>query len=813
MLKYLSVWLVFLLPYSVLAQRATIIGTVLNQEKEPLPSASIGLKNTAVGVRTDAAGKFELRAPANQELVLVVRYLGYKEQEHTLLLKPDQRLVLDIVLAPDLRQLKAVDVQGKRENDEREQVSLTKLDPRLIKELPSAFGDFNKILVTLPGVTSNNELSSTYSVRGGNYDENLVYVNGIEIYRPFLITTAQQEGLSFVNPDLVGSIDFSSGGWQPKYGDKLSSVLDITYKRPTAFAGSVTGGLTGGAVHLEAASKNGKISYLFGTRHKNGQYLLQGLQVDGQYRPNFTDAQAYVHIDLSKDPARSARTTLGILGSYARNSYLVVPESRVTTFGTRQSALRLFVGYDGRELMQYGSSQLGVNLTHHFNASLLSELIVSGVHSTEREFRDVEAGYRLCDVNSTGGSSYGDCIQARGVGSHYDHARNTLLARVLTAELRNSWRQSNRSRVQFGLKVGVEHLGDKLSEYGFTDSADFVTPAYYQNSSLDLSSVRYNAYLQNTYEIDSLKTITYGVRTSFWTYNQEYTFTPRIQYAAISASNPNLSYKAAVGLYYQPPFYRELRNPQGVLNPEIKAQRSVHAIVGTDYLFKAWDRDFVLTAEAYYKHMTRVIPYDIDNVRLRYYAENNAKAYAAGFDVRVNGEFIKGAESWLSLGLLSTKENVAGDSTFAYTPEGKFMGLVPREYISRPTDQLLNIGVFFQDHLPDNPTVRMNLNLAYATGLPFGPPLRPEYRSAFSGKSFKRVDIGFSKLLILGDGSFMQTENFSIESLWIGLEVLNLIDANNRLSYSYVTDLNNTTYAIPNYLTGRRINLRFIARF
>lgn len=811
--KYLLIWFLLLLPSGVVAQRASIAGTVLNHEKEPLELATVGLKNTAVGVRTDASGKFELQAPVNQELVLVVRYLGYKEQEQTLLLKPNQRLVLDIVLEPDPRQLKAVDVQGKRENDEREQVSLTKLNPRLTKELPSAFGDFNKLLVTLPGVSSNNELSSTYSVRGGNYDENLVYVNGIEIYRPFLITNAQQEGLSFVNPDLVGSIDFSSGGWQPKYGDKLSSVLDITYKRPTKFAGSVTGGLTGGAVHLEAASKNQKVSYLFGARHKNGQYLLQGLQVDGQYRPNFTDAQAYVHIDLSRDPAQPARTTLGILGSYARNSYLVVPESRVTTFGTRQSALRLFVGYDGRELMQYGSSQLGINLAHHFNTSFLSELILSGVLSTEREFRDVEAGYRLCDVNSTGGSNYGDCIQARGVGSHYDHARNTLLARVLTAELRNSWRHSNRSQLQFGLKVGVEDLQDRILEYGFTDSADFVTPAYYQDSRLDLNSARYNAYLQQTYEIDTLRTLTYGVRASFWTFNEEFTITPRVQYSSVSARNPNLSFKAAVGFYYQPPFYRELRNVQGVLNPGIRAQRSMHAILGTDYLFKAWDRDFVLTTEAYYKHMTRIIPYDVDNVRLRYYAENNAKAYAAGFDVRVNGEFIKGAESWLSLGLLTTKENVAGDSSFAYTPQGEFIGLVPREYISRPTDQLLNIGVFFQDHLPDNPTVRMNLNLAYGTGLPFGPPFRPEYRSAFSGKSFKRVDIGFSKLIVLGDGSFMQTDKFSMESLWIGLEVLNLIDANNRLSYSYVTDLNNITYAIPNYLTGRRINLRFIARF
>lgn len=813
MLKYLLVWLLLLLPLGVLGQYATVTGTVLNQKKEPLELATISIKGTTTGVQTDVVGKFILQIPANREVILLVRYLGFKEEERSVQLKPNGLVELQFILVPGLRQLKAVEVQGKQENDTREQVSLTRLDPKLTKELPSAFGDFNKLLVTLPGVSSNNELSSTYSVRGGNYDENLVYVNGIEIYRPFLISNAQQEGLSFVNPDLVGSIDFSSGGWQPKYGDRLSSVLDIRYKKPVKFAGSVTGGLTGGALHVESASKNKKVAYVFGTRHKNGQYLLQGLQVDGQYRPNFTDAQGFVSIDLSNDTLQPGRTTLGILGSYARNSYLVIPESRVTTFGTRQSALRLFVGYDGRELMEYGTSQVGINLAHHFDDTFFSELILSAVYSQEREFRDVEAGYRLCDVNSTGGNNYGDCLQARGVGSHYDHARNALLARILTGESRNTWRPNNRNQIQFGFKTGVEQIQDRLSEYGFTDSADFVNPAYFLDSKLHLNTVRYNAYVQHTYELDSLKTLTYGIRTSYWTYNREFTFTPRIQFSAISARNPNISYKAAVGLYYQPPFYRELRSIEGNLNPNIKAQRSLHAIIGSDYLFKAWDRDFVLTTEAYFKRMSRVIPYDLDNVRLRYYAENNAKAYAAGFDVRVNGEFIKGAESWLSLGVLTVKENVAGDSTLGFNAQGDFTGMIPREYISRPTDQLLNVGVFFQDHLPDNPSVRMNLNLAYGTGLPFGPPFRPEYRNAFSGKSFKRVDIGFSKLIALGDNAISNSDKVGLESLWIGLEILNLIDANNRLSYSYVTDLNNITYAIPNYLTGRRINLRFIARF
>ncbi|MBD1396045.1 TonB-dependent receptor [Pontibacter sp. JH31] len=809
MLKYLTVWLLALLPSGVLAQQGLVAGTVLDNSRQPLEMATVGVQGSPLGVQTDAQGRYRLQLPANEELVLVVRYLGFKVQEKSIRLQTGQELRVDFVLETDPQQLRQVNVRGKNENDTREQVSVTRLDPTLTKTLPSAFGDFNMILATLPGVTSNNELSSTYAVRGGNYDENLVYVNGIEIYRPFLITAAQQEGLSFVNPDLVSSVEFSSGGWQPKYGDKLSSVLNIQYKRPTSFAGSVTGSLTGGSLHLEETSKNKKVSYLLGLRHKNAQYMLQGLQVDGQYRPNFSDGQAYISFDLGNEPEQ---TTLGILGSYARNNFMVKPETRSTTFGTRQAPLRLLVGYEGQENMEYDTYQVGANLSHRVSDQLLTEFILSGVRSLEREFRDIEAAYRLCDVNTLGRNDMGECLRERGLGSQFDHARNALKALVLAVESRNTWQLSSRSTVLAGAKVSLEQIKDRLYEYGFVDSSDFVRPAYFINSELNLNSQRYNTYLQHTYELDSLKTITYGLRASYWDYNNELTITPRVQYSFITRQNPNLSFKAALGLYYQPPFYRELRNVQGELNPKLKAQRSVHAVIGSDYLFNAWDRDFKLTTEVYYKHMTNVIPYDLDNVRLRYYAQNNAKAYAAGFDVRVNGEFIKGAESWLSLGLLTTKEDLLGDSTLVYNESGEILGKTPRGYMSRPTDQLLNLGVYFQDHLPDNPTIRMYLNMVYGSGLPFGPPGRPEFRNSFSGKSYKRVDIGFSKLIAMGD-EITARNKVSLESLWIGLEVLNIIDAKNRISYNYVSDVNGLTYAIPNFLTGRRLNLRFIAKF
>jgi len=525
MLKYLTVWCMLLLPLGVLAQQGTIKGIVRNPDKQPLEFATIALKGTTTGTQTNAKGEFTLQVPAATELELIIRYLGYKELLEKARVGAGQTIVLELTLLPDPKQLGTVQVHGKRESDTRDQASTTKLDPRDIKYLPSAYGDFNKILITLPGVSSNNELSSTYSVRGGNYDENLVYVNGIEIYRPFLISNAQQEGLSFVNPDLVENIEFSSGGWQPKFGDKLSSVLSINYKRPAAFAASVSGGLTGGSVHLENATPNKRISYLLGVRHKNGQYMLQGLQTDGDYRPRFSDAQALVTIDLSKGAEPTGKTTLGILGSYASNDYLVIPESRVTTFGTRQVPLRLYVEFDGREKMDYNTYQAGINLKHQFSANYTSELILSGVESREREFRDLEAAYRICEIDNTG--NFEECQMVLGVGSEFNHARNTLLARILTAESRNTWQIDSRNQLQFGAKAGWERIEDNLEEYGFTDSADYVTPAYFLNSGVDLNTIRFNGYLQHTINLDSLKTLTYGVRSSYWDLNDEWLLSPR----------------------------------------------------------------------------------------------------------------------------------------------------------------------------------------------------------------------------------------------------------------------------------------------
>ena len=813
----LLVFFLFTFAQFAFAQQAVIRGTVNTIENQPLEAATVSVKGTTTGAITDATGRFELKLPTAGSFTEVVQYLSYKTQEIKVKLAAGELRELEFRLEPDAKVLNTAEVRSRRDDDTREQVSIMKLDPRLSRTLPSAFNDFNKLLVTLPGVVSNNELSSTYSVRGGNYDENLVFVNGIEIYRPFLVTSGQQEGLSFVNPDMAGSVEFSSGGWQPKYGDKLSSVLSIDYKQPQEFAASLTGGLTGGSAHVEAASKNKKVTYLFGARHKDARYLFHRLAVEGDYKPVFSDFQSYITVNLTKDsvlnPNNPAKTSIGILTSFARNRYELAPSTSETSFGTVNRVVRLRIYYEGKEQMEYETYQAGVNLKHHFSDWLTSELILSAAHSREREYRDTEAFYFFCDVNTDPSSpGFNECVRSRDVGSRYDHSRNQLRALIATLENRNTYRFNNRHTVQWGIKAGREDITDHLSEYNFIDSTDYVVKRNLLKTDISLQSFRYQAYAQHTVYLDSLKTLTYGFRASYWDFNREFTFTPRIQYALTSRRNPALTYKFATGLYYQPPFYRELRNAQGQLNRDLKAQRSAHFIAGTEYHFSRWNRDFKLTAEAYYKHLTNVVPYDIDNVRLRYYALNNAKAYAAGFDVRVNGEFIKGAESWFSLGLLTTKEDIAGDKKDVFDAQGNIIGQQEIGYVRRPSDQRVTVGVFFQDHLPNNPTWKMYLNMVYGSSLAYSYPGVPGGRGILGGRSYIRPDVGFSKLITLRDASASNSKN-PLESLWISLEVLNLIAASNLVSYSFVQDINGVFYAVPNYLSARTVNLRFIARF
>ena len=796
---------------------------------QPLELVAVSVEGQPGGTNTAADGSFRLAVAGSGRAVLLLRRLGYATLRQPLTLPAARPLAFTLRL--DQRALGAVTVRGRSDAaDPREQVSITRLDPRDAKILPSAFGDFNAILKTLPGVVSNSELSSTYNVRGGNYDENLVYVNGFEIYRPFLVTTAQQEGLSFINPDLVRSIEFSAGGWQPKYGDKLASVLAVDYKTPEKFAASLTASLVGGAAHAEARSASGRASYLVGLRYKNAQYVLNSLrQQQGGYNPTFYDAQAFVTLALGKKEDMQ-RTTLGLLGVVAHNDFRFSPESGQATFSTSTNQFtRLFIGYAGRERMQYDAYQGGLTLKHDFSRNFQGELLGSAVISREFEYRDVEAAYRLAEINRDPSSKdFNQPIRQRSVGSEFKHSRNALTARIFSAEARGRYLAGPRHTLRFGAKIGTEKIDDQLDEYSFADSADFVPDGRRtrQLATLGLQSTRTQGYVQDTWQLDSLRTLTAGLRAHYWSVNGQTVVSPRLQYSQQSARRAGRSFKLALGVYAQPPFYRELRNTSvavagtpgqpaiqtSALNPELRAQRSYHFIVGRDLTFTKYNRPFKLTTEAYFKWLTDVVPYDIDNVRLRYFAKNAATAYAAGFDARLSGEFVKGAESWFSLGVLTTRENIDGDSLNVRDAAGKVIGREAKGYLRRPQDQRLNVGIFFQDHLPNNPSVRGYVNVVFGTGLPFSPPGLPDFRgTSLLERSYKRVDLGFSKVLTLRSGTRAHLYNF--ESLWLGLEVLNVLAANNVAGYSYLQDVNGRTYSVPNYLTQRLINLRLIARF
>lgn len=808
--RYLWI-LFFCISLSAYGQKTTLTGTVRSVSRQALPGASVSLAGTRQGTVTDEQGNFTFSLSTGGEMQLVFKYLGFKTKSVSLTIALGQTRNLEVLLSPDTASLNTVEVNAADPRSTRQEVSLTRLNPRLTQEIPTVFNDFNKILATLPGVVSNNELSSTYAVRGGNYDENLVYVNGMEVYRPFLVSNAQQEGLSFINPELVENISFSSGGWQPRYGDKLSSVLDIAYKKPEKIAGSFTAGLMGGGLHLEGASANKRFTYLLGSRYKNAQLLFnKALETSGNYQPKFGDLQAYLTYALHK--RQPDKTRLALLIAVARNRYLTIPSNRETTFGSFNQFLRLRVYYEGRERMEYDALQGGLSLQHQFNPQLSGELILSALDSREREYRALEGAYLLSDVEMDPGSpDFNKAVRQRDAGSAFDFSRNNLQARILAAETRYTWDPDAKNQFRWGLKWSREKITDQINEWGFRDSADFVISTYVLKTDLGLTSNRLSGFVQHTHSFGEGQALTYGLRANHWDYNRQTTISPRVQYSLTLPGKPHISLKAAAGLYHQPPFYRELRDRQGLVQPDVKAQQALHLIAGKEYRFQAWGRPFKWVSEAYYKHLSQVIPYEVDNVRLRYFARNNARGYAYGVDTRVNGEFIKGAESWFSLGILSTKENIEGDSLTLRAPgSGDVLGREAIGFIRRPTDQRVNLGIFFQDHIPNDPSLKMYLNLVFGTGLPFGVPGKDEGRNRYTMPNYKRVDAGFSKLITWNEGP---ENKLGLESLWLSLEVLNLISANNVVSYQYVQDVNGTTYAVPNYLSSRLVNLRVTGRF
>ena len=774
-----------------LAQNVLVKGMIYDENRVTIPSVNIILKSDkTVGTVSNINGVFEINVPTGTQ-TLIFSHIQYEINEIELLPEEGEIEVLQVILKTKKTFLNDVQIKANKVRDAIDPV--TKIDSKAAKNLPSALGDFNKVLLTLPGVAGNNELSSAYNVRGGNFDENLVYVNDIPVYRPFLSNAGRQEGLSFVNPDLVGDINFYAGGWEAKYGDKLSSSLNIDYKEPESQKGNLSVGLLGGSAYIGDRINN-DIQYLFGVRHTDSKYLLNTLETSGQYLPSYTDIQSFFTFDLTgKNSLQVNRTKLNWLIAYGRNLYLTLPESQTTKFGSVSQNLRIQTSFEGREELGYDVYQSGFNLSHRFSNKFLSRWIVSGVYTTEQEFYNVEGAYRICDVdNNPGSNRFNECVVVRGIGTNFNYGRNKLHATLFNSEWRNELLLSNWSVLEAGFGFSRNQIDDEINEYTFLDSAGFVDITDNTFNKLDLTTHTFTSYLQGTiFSKDSMHAVNAGLRFNHFDLNNQLLISPRIIYRFKFNWEKETSFRFSAGSYSQPPFYRELRDRQGNVQTNLEAQQSIHYILAMERTFTWWSRPFYFTVENYYKHLKKVIPYDIDNVRLRYFANNNADAFAYGFDFRINGEFIKGTQSWFSMGILRTKEDIEEDE---------------KEFIRRPSDQNINLAFYFEDYMPNNPTVRVYVNAVFGSGYPLGPPNDINARNIFSGDEYYRLDIGLSK-------SFELTNNKYLKTFWLRAEILNVLAADNTLSYSWIQDINGSQLAIPNSLSARFLNVKISADF
>lgn len=795
---------------------AVVFGKLADEKNKPLELVNVAIIGQPGGTISGRDGSYELEIPANEKVTIGFSFVGYKHDSIQILADPGARIRVDRTLyqvATVLPDFVVVD-------DRVRSTTLTRVNPKVASSVPSVSGGIESIIQTLPGVVSVNELSSQYMVRGGNFDENLVYVNDIEIYRPILIRSGQQEGLSFVNSDLVSSILFSAGGFDAKYGDKMSSVLDIKYKQPVEFGGSASVSLLGGTVHLEGATDNQRFSYLGGFRYKTNEYLLKGLETTGEYNPKFWDLQGLLRYQMSDT------WEVSLLGNFSSNRYEFIPKNRETEFGTIQEARKLMMYFEGQEVDQYKNWLGAVTLENKPSRYLQLKLTGSAYQSFETETYDILGQYWIGLLsNDIGGDQFGNVVEIQGVGSYLEHARNNLEAMVYNIGHRGTF-DKNDHYVQWGLNYQHEKIIDEIREWTLIDSAGYSVPnppdsvgipslvpnpfeLYdFAKSKNSLATNRITGFIQDSYtlEVDSRKiTLTAGIRANYWDYSGQFLLAPK---AALSYHPKNwtkdIVFRFAAGWYYQPPFYRELRNFEGELNPDIKAQKSIHLVAASDWDFLAWGRPFKFISELYYKTMSDLIPYEVDNVRTRYYGRNNAKGYATGIDLKINGDFVPGIESWMSLSVMQTKEDLLDDSYVNVKGD-----TIYPKYIPRPTDQRVNFSMLFQDYLPNNPSYKMNLRLVFGTGLPFGPPKSQRYQQTRRTPPYRRVDIGFSKAII-GEGSNLNNKKAfkNLKAMWVSLEVLNLLDVNNTISYLWVRDVNGYQWAVPNYLTPRQINLK-----
>jgi len=801
---------------SFLGFSQSISGTITDEENNTLPSVNIAILNTTIGATSLNDGSYNMEVPANKSMVVAYSFIGYGiEQIRLPMLKRGQKYTLNIQLKAKNTLLNDVIVKDKKSRKE----SFNRIKPKHVKILPGSQGGIEAILKTLPGVSSANELSSQYSVRGGNFDENLVYVNGIEVYRPFLIRAGQQEGLSFVNTDMVSSILFSAGGFEAKYGDKMSSVLDITYKRPRENAASLQLSMLGGSAHFKGASKNGRFSYLVGARHKTNEYVLNAMDTKADYIPKFSDLQTFINYELNTN------WQISFLGNISKNEYTMIPENRDTEFGTLNEALKLTIFFEGKEVDKYETYFGALSTTYQPSTHLNLQFTTSAFQTFEQENFDILGEYWLYQLeNNLGSDDFGNIAFDRGVGKYINHARNSLNARVINFSHKGNYNNED-LKVDWGFRAQKEEIEDKISEWNLIDSAFFNYPHPNDNiggeadpnqqivmsellkTQINLSSYRNSLYMQFSKDISNI-TINAGTRGIYWTYNEELLLSPRATIAYAPLWEKDIVFRAASGIYYQSPFYKELRTPEGTLNHNIRAQKSTHYVIGADYLFYSWGRPFKWITEVYYKDLENLIPYKVDNVRIQYLANDLSNGYAKGIDMKINGEFVSGVESWASLSVMKTEEDIVGDYIINADGSTSEAGFIPR-----PTDQRVNFSIFFQDYIPGKPNYKMHLNMLYGTGLSFGPPKSEKHQDVLRIPDYRRVDIGFSAVLKDENKKSKIKWLNAFNSIWVSAEVFNLLDINNTVSYLWVADVSGRQYAVPNYLTARQLNAKLILSF
>jgi CarboxypepD_reg-like domain/TonB-dependent Receptor Plug Domain len=825
MRSYILISLLFFHCIHLFAQKsgATVSGKILDENEKPLANVSIVLLGRESGLISSDSGTFRMHVPADKAFALVFSYTGYKNLQQNFILNDQEQEKIIIRMERSISKLQDITVTDERD---RKEAGLIRINPKDAINIPTPVGGIESLIKVFVG--SNNELTSQYSVRGGNYDENLIYVNDYEIFRPYLVSNAQQEGLSFINPEMTRNVNFYNGGFQAKYGDKISSVLDIQYKKPTAFGGSAYISLLEQGLELEGASKNNKFSYIVGARNRSFTNLLSSQDTKGDYIPSSSDIQGLFTYLLNQ------KNSIELFTVYSQTSFSLVPMSAQLSTAVFSPYFSVNLGLDiffsGQEKDKYKTGLVGLTWNQQVNKNLKLKWMLSSFSDIENQNYDITGDYLFGERDFDKSSpDFGKIVNPLGIGSNQNFARDNLNIHLYSFANKGYLNKENQY-LQWGFGAELQTVHDRLHEWIYEDSVGYSLP--YQPGSLNLNYVvngnnnlnigRFTGYFQDniSFKKYSAFTMQAGARLNYNTFTQQLLFSPRMGVSWKPAnSTQDIIYKAAIGIYDQPPFYRELRAPDGTINPAVKAQQSFQATAGFDINFKSNEKPFRLSVEAYYKNLWNVNPYNINNVSIQYYATNNAKAYAVGVEGRLFANLVKDAESWISIGIMQTKEKINGASYYDYTLDSLNKPLdstlVQQGWIRRPTDRLFMLGMFIQDYLSTNKNFKVYLNLIYGSNLPYSVPGSVKYRDALIIDPYIRADVGFSALLLDNDKSNRRSHNpfRKLENIWVTLEIFNVIDRENTISYLFVKDFSNTTYAMPQRLTPRLLNLKLVTRF